>query len=365
MITHYSFSDHNIFIHIYHPNTIKQQQIQQVIFRDVSGHPGYGYGKIGVDFEVMIRKSDQFVNISKFLTKYGGNKKLNDWTKRKTGKAILKEYATVVVNPIEYDNTLHNDIRGTYVCIEIAYAVAMWVSPKYLLKMIDVIRQHDHIQHTRELAELTAAKQRIIDTKDARIGELEGEISDLEDDIEERNFRINEQDSALHIAEDLTRDLQQQTNDLQQQTNVLQQRISTLKNHISEALKDRAVPPNKSNKMCEFSIVRICEPNDDDPEGYLHYEVIRAQRQYQTERRLRNLKDQYGANNVRLILREKTTNSITFGQKFRDELGNDVDYHNKPSCSFSTFHFNDQGLIEIAQDIRNKLKKINGTQYIP
>ena len=340
----------------------------------------------------MIRKSDQFVNISKFLGDYVGHKRFNNWSSTKAGKGLIAECAVRTADPVQYDDKLHNDIRGTYVSIEIAYAVAMWVSPKYLLKMIDIIRQHDHNQHTQELAELTAAKQQIIDTKDARIGELEGEISDLEDDLDERNFRINEKNSALQTANDLTRDLQeqadnlqqinnnlqqtnnnlqqinnnlhQQTNNLHQQTDDLQQRIVTLRNHISTALKTRAMPPNKSSKICEFSIVRICEPNDDDPEGYLHYEIIRAQRQHQTEKRLRNLKEQYGSNNVRLIFREKTANSITFGQKFRDELRDDVDYHNKPSCSFSTFQFNDQGLVELAQDLQNKLKKIDETQYI-
>ena len=267
-------------------------------------------------------------------------------------------------HPVQYDDSLPNDVRGTYVDIRIAYAVAMWVSPEYFFKIINIIREYDQNEHSQQLAQLTIEKQTIIDTKDSKIGELEGEISDLEDDVEERNHRINIKNSALQIAANFAEQLRSHNQQLRHQIDQQDIDIVRFQNDMKKALEDRALPASKPSKRCEFSIVRILKPTDDDPEGYLHYETIRGQKSHQTEKRLRDLKARYGTHNVQVIYREKTANSITFGQHFRDELGNDVDYHNLPSCAFSTFHFDDQGLVEIAAYIEQKLKRVNGTEYI-
>ena len=286
---------------------------------------------------------------------------------------------------------------------------------KFVCKMLKQLRKNGEIKLKHKLQTLEGENEKLNDD----ISRMEGQISELQYDVEGKTDMLaSVQDTMNNLKESVTQTLietdqqrqqmeqqmeqqrqqmeqqmeqqrqqmelqmqqqrQQQRQQMEQQRQLQRQQmeirrqrcitqanqIAQLQQDISEALKDRAEKPISTSQDCEFTLCRIICDDDDIPEDYLQYQMIRGQRRHQTNRKIHELKQIYGANNVSVLYRKRTANAITFSQKFREELSYHVDYENTASCGFGTYHFDDQSLIEIAQNIEQNLKTINGTQYI-
>ena len=67
-----------------------------IICETIPNHPGFFFSEIGSstndNFKIMVRKKDNFINITKFLKDYSQQKKFNDWEKTNTAEKLLNEF---------------------------------------------------------------------------------------------------------------------------------------------------------------------------------------------------------------------------------------------------------------------------------
>lgn len=155
------------------------------------------------DFEVVMRMEDGYINASHMCRLY--NKKFNDWTRGKDGKAIIRAYNKST--GISVDNLLvhikngPNDIRGTYVYPDLAFTIAQWCNPEYSVMVNEIIRKH-HIQEKEYQLFLAGEKikqqSKTIKKKDDKIDKLQQKLDEMERKMAENHRQVMDGHEKIH-----------------------------------------------------------------------------------------------------------------------------------------------------------------------
>lgn len=162
--------------------------LAELVFEDVNAD--YGWGKYG-EFKVLIRKSDGYINASK-LCKDGG-KLLGNWIENKTSSILIEEVHRSIGIPI--DSLLcqvvqgPNDLRGTYVHNALIPHIASWVSPKFAVKVSQIVNEFLLREHRMEVRRLNQE----LDVKQDKIDELLVEVREQREESKQQTMLLQEQ----------------------------------------------------------------------------------------------------------------------------------------------------------------------------
>lgn len=110
---------------------ISETDIRQAIIDDIDDL--YGYAAFG-DMEVIIRKTDGWINVTELCKQAG--KYFKNWLANKASKEMIAELAEILEYPV---TSLVKEgkyiTRGTYAHSSVVSAIAYWISPSFGARM--------------------------------------------------------------------------------------------------------------------------------------------------------------------------------------------------------------------------------------
>jgi hypothetical protein len=111
----------------------------------------YAYGKYG-DFNVMIRKSDGYINATKLCKNAG--KRMSNWYSNLANRKLIQEILDLGLDKITthlmYTITTGKLLtRGTYVHPDLILAIALWCSTEYYIKVSTIMKEY-HMDEMRK-----------------------------------------------------------------------------------------------------------------------------------------------------------------------------------------------------------------------
>ena len=398
------FSDFLIFLFDIQQNEENESKVPMdetgthIIIEDVPGfEESFAMSYMG-NFKIMIRKADGFINISQFLAKYGNKKRrINDWLTLKSSGEYVKYLQNLkgptgipVPPPISpYNPKLDNIIRGTYVTVDIAYAVAMWVDIKYFHQVIQIVKKYEkNIAVSKYLAEL---KQ-----KDAELQQIDAELQQKDAELECSNIELQNKDmQLLHKNQELDR-FDKLLADFRDKNNQCTERMDNLiskhdeqieimrrqheevmrkfdeasaertlhKKNIIEALKTRGIERKTPQKKRYFAIIKI------SPDALLlddencPYKKVAGQK-ITIESTIETLKKKYGNEAISVLIIKKHTTGIDFGAALFDRLQNLITKHSIKTSRFGIKNLliTEKHICLAVECLAKSLLSINGTNY--
>lgn len=322
----------------------------------------------------MIRKSDGFVNITAFLNQYGNSKrKMSEWVKLKSSQEYLRYLngpdgitSTPPIAP--YDPKLHNKVRGTYVTVDIAYAVAMWVDIKYFHKVIQVVKEYEY---NVALAKYQALNSKLIaenQYKDVQLSHKSQQICRLDKliaEVREEKNQTKEYFERLFKKHD---EQMAKMNEQHEQTlaklNEAEQQRTMHQNNVIESLKTRGIDRRSPDKKRYFAILKISsEALLAEDEG-CNYRKVAGQRA-SIDNVMSNLQQKYGDNAVTIVIMKKHTTGIDFGAALFDRLQNLIQKHSVKTSRFGIKNhlITERHIVLAIECLANSLLSINGVNY--
>ena len=181
----------------------------------------YGYGTLG-DIKVVIRLRDGRINATKLASlkkQKNGNpfpKALISYRRIEGNKELLEEFGGECGSPPNlFQETTNTDlanqelsrdnidiIQGCYTIPEIAIDIARWVSSKYHVHMLRIVREHNKrevyaLQHkndslTKRLEEMEARMDKKLSTVLVHTSEIKDELVEVKDELVEVKDELNE-----------------------------------------------------------------------------------------------------------------------------------------------------------------------------
>lgn len=181
-----------------------RKNLNKLVYEDINDE--YGYGKYE-NFEVVIRKIDGYINVSKLCK--DGNKNYFNW--KKSHHATISIQSVQTYHNIQEEKVLelvhegrHFKINGTYAHPALVPHIASWVSVDFFNMVSDVVNNHIVNKYEEELKE----KEYQLRKKEETIKEKDDEISRLLKEIKENTDKaINELKVANENIVDLKTDV--------------------------------------------------------------------------------------------------------------------------------------------------------------
>jgi hypothetical protein len=131
--------------------TITHDDMLKYITQDID--EDYAYGKYS-DFEIIIRKSDGYINATKLCKDAG--KFIEDWMFNLENKQLISEITKLGTVENMTDTVIIGDlsIRGIYVHPDLILAIAIWCSTEYYLRVSAIMKNY-HLDEMRKINDQT------------------------------------------------------------------------------------------------------------------------------------------------------------------------------------------------------------------
>ena len=102
----------------------------------------YAYGKYG-EFTIIIMTSNGFINITNICNDH--KKNFNDWSKEEHNIELINACNEEINDKsiIEIKNNKNKLINGIYINELLLPQIICWISPKFAIKIYNIIKNHD------------------------------------------------------------------------------------------------------------------------------------------------------------------------------------------------------------------------------
>jgi len=170
---------------------ICEENENDIKLKPVENEPGFVWSNIGPT-KIIIRENDKFVNITKLCTR---NKKFTYWNNTKKAKELIPLVKKIIKKPpIDLSRAKSGSmvLRGTYVHVDIAYAVAMWVNSKYFHYIIRTMRRLDNEKRRQIILQ---------SSKKSTTNNTNNDDSKINKTLEETNALLEQMSKTLSMAE--------------------------------------------------------------------------------------------------------------------------------------------------------------------
>lgn len=219
----------------------------------------YSYGKYG-DITVIIMNTNSYVNVTKLCNEYG--KEFRHWKENNGSKELIKEVDDHIQARRNSDGpkpvsiitigTGNNDLRGTYVHPLLVPHIASWISPKFAIKVSEIVNDYMVRQY-----------KYIIGQKDTRIDELINEVRSLRDDnremmnrLDTTNTLLNTTQTTLEETKDRLSNVEEELADTSDKLDNTINDLSIVQDKLDISVEDRAVKPFDKNKINKLVILK-------------------------------------------------------------------------------------------------------------
>lgn len=223
--------------------------LSDIIYEKINND--YSYGKYG-DFNVIIMNSNSYINAAKLCIKY--DKDFFDWKKNKVSKELIEEVENYIqstensrsikIRSIIVVTTGIKILHGTYVHPLLIPHIASWISPKFAIKVSQIV--NDRLTWQLRVKNLDQAEQ--IEKQNKQIQELIGYAKEAKTEISDVKVRLTVVETSLDIVEEEIID----TTDLLDNTIV---ELSVVQDKLDIAVEDRAVKPKTISKINQIGIL--------------------------------------------------------------------------------------------------------------
>ena len=137
------------------------QTMRDIAFEKVNND--YAWGNYG-DFKVLIMLKNGYINVTK-LCKDGG-KDLYDWKRTKAAEELQNEISRPPGIPggllVSVSDSSSNDLRGTYAHPDLVPHIASWVSPKFAVKVSQIVNEYFAQEARDKVRDLTKERNELL-----------------------------------------------------------------------------------------------------------------------------------------------------------------------------------------------------------
>lgn len=314
----------------------------------------------------------------------------------------MSDNAEVIDKKFAKVKGLQKEICGIYVHKFVAYHVASWINPYYMLQIINIVSLADNAELKNELAK----KNQLINEKDDKIDQLQDQMAKYKAELEAQMAKYNEE--SQRKLDQMTKSNQEahtkldrvldQNDELKEQNDTLQNDIEKLDNDVV-LLTDNIVKLDDTVNVLHNDIIETLENKaavikEDDPtmfaviklysdlatlesknlalsqastDEYLAepenmYRCIKRQRSGLEKEKARLLR-RY--NELSVVVEMEVPDPLRFCQLFWQEIEPYLYRADLKRYEFTTFNADDTELIALCQKIKyDKIGKINDRQYL-
>jgi hypothetical protein len=237
--------------------------IQRIIFEDINAE--YGRGKYG-DFEVIIMKSNGYINATKLCS--NGGKKYKNWSRLQGSQELIKYFQENYKGPDMVFRSIAGgqiiEIRGTYVHPDLIPHIASWISPAFAFKVSKIVNNfivQEYIEEDRKNKQVILEKETSIERLERKIDNQSKEIKEL------LSYGKKTTKSLKYVEETLdeTKEILDETKETLDETVGVLDRTEAVLHTIAE----HVVPPTKKRDLFEVFVIcklNIINPVEDDYE---------------------------------------------------------------------------------------------------
>lgn len=379
-----------------------------IIFEDVKDFEDYAFSRLG-DFKILIRKSDGFINISKFLKTYRTGKRQDfyEWKIIDSNSEYVNYLAKMLPSPLgddstiksasfdptskasqeeidriinPYDKTLPNKIKGTYVHVNIAYAVAMWISPIYLHKVIEIIKEYDRNKNEELIKQLkknnnklklkfdkmfSEAKQKlfkqntVIREKVDKIDELKNLMDEMRQEMRQESIKRDKERAEESAKREKERkELLEKVDIAIAETKSVKSILQDVEEDIVSIIPDRSVKPKVHPK---FVLLRLFK-YDTLYEGEYMYYAIRRQKD-SISQKIKALREIYP--DLECVVEIKNVSPVLYFRELKRRLQSIDEWDGCPTVpnQFAPKKISEEKLIDIVKSIEQDLSKGKSRKY--
>lgn len=298
--------------------------LRNVIFETIDDK--YAKGKLG-QLEVIMMKSNGYVNITKICTSAGKN--FSHWKENASSKKLLKEVSKSVnphiVKPVgeKYahlmilDNKSKASLKGTYVHPKLAIHIAGWCSAKFAVLVSDATVQFLAKKATRE-------KDKLLGIKDDKIAELTSLVKkQRSEQRQEREQQQREIAELLKLAKQQGIELKttrkvlgKKLDDANEKLDDANERLDHVSDVLDSVVEDRVVKGKPCNDEILFIVENNCAKKDRPKDKtYYEYKAFRVAKKSKNSR-LKSHKAIYP--DAEIIFEINQPNSVNLWQRFAD-----------------------------------------------
>lgn len=203
--------------------------LEHIAFEDINDE--YCYGNYG-EFKVIMMKKDGYINATKMcqdISEQTGSKKpFYNWKENKASVELIDAVIdatgipgaslTIVVGTSDPKIAI---IRGTYVHPKLIPHIASWASPKFAVKVADIVNKYFDKKALKKKEKLIRKQKRLLGEKDDKIDELMKKVDKQSEDMAKQTAKIDKllgknkkMSKKLTIIKEQNQDISEQNEDL-------------------------------------------------------------------------------------------------------------------------------------------------------
>ena len=145
-------------------------KMDNMIYEDINDQ--FGYAKY-LNFDVIIMKSNQYINISKLCVE--NNKDFCDWIQSKRAKIVIKAFEEEYnIKPLMQILDVPNELRGTYIHRYLMSEIGSWISTNFLKELNNLtIKYEQEMKKPLACAYMSHEGSEETNQKELKIEEIE------------------------------------------------------------------------------------------------------------------------------------------------------------------------------------------------
>ncbi|HSA76206.1 MAG TPA: KilA-N domain-containing protein [Nitrosarchaeum sp.] len=221
--------------------------LTEIIFEYVSDEKEYARGKYG-DFEVIMNK-DGYVNATKLCS--SEEKRFKKWLENKSSKELINEVEKNLmarkraINIIKIGGKIGTQISGTYVHPLLIPHIASWISPKFAVKVSQIVNEYIINEAVKE--------------KKEKIRKQKGKIMNLEEQV--ALLVVNSEKVIAQNDKLLTKNkkMSKKIDNLTNQNDELLEKNDVMIDKLDDVCNDRVVRPKSKGDVHSLIIVKTTE----------------------------------------------------------------------------------------------------------
>lgn len=322
--------------------------LEHIAFEDISDE--YCYGKYG-DFNVIMMKKNGYINATKMCRDISeqteSKKEFRNWKENKSARKLvdyISASAGIPPDELFVQPIVANEIRGTYVHPKLIPHIASWASPKFAVKVADIVNKYFNNKALKKKEKLIRKQKLIIGDHEDKIDEL---MKKLDKQAEEASLRDEKQsakiDKLLHKNKKVSRRLKT----ISEQARELEDQNDELLEKVTDVSIDRVVKSQDDTNSHVFVVMKDTQTKDKDK-----YYSIRTKQKTLHGQIVRYMKTHPKA--IQLLTIDYNPNSINLWDRIKENLDGKI------SCTNNKFRiFKKYTETELIEDVR----KINDEKF--
>jgi hypothetical protein len=208
--------------------------LEHIAFEDINDE--YCYGKYG-EFNVIMMKKNGYINATKLCGYISDEihvkKQFVDWNRTQQAIELIEAVSSSTGYPVDDLTKIITGgqttiIRGTYVHPKLIPHIASWASPKFAVKVADIVNKYFNKKSLKKKEKLIRKQKQLLGEKDDKIDELMKKVDKQSEEMEKQSAKI---DKLLGKNKKMSKKLtiiKEQNEDISEQNEDLLQKVDTI-----------------------------------------------------------------------------------------------------------------------------------------